>query len=63
MTESEYENEYAEGILEVLQDVVKTVGYADQVTYRIKIQYNAETGMSYIGDDALDAINQLILAE
>ena len=43
--------------------MVKTVGYADQVTYRIKIQYNAETGMSYIGDDALDAINQLILAE
>lgn len=63
MTESEYENEYAKGILDVLEEVVKTVGYGEKVTYRIQIQYNAKNGMSYIGDDDLDAINQLILAE
>lgn len=63
MTESEYENEYAKGILEVLAKAVEKVSYAETVTYKIQIQYNAETGVSYIGDEDLDKINQLIIAE
>lgn len=63
MTESQYENEYAEGILEVLEKAVKTVGYGDQVTYRIEIQYNEQTGLSYVAEEDLDVLNQLVLAE
>ena len=63
MTESEYEYEYAKGILDVLEDAVDGITYAEAKTYRIQIQYNAETGVNYIGEDDLNAINQLILAE
>lgn len=63
MTESQYENEYAEGLLEVLEEETDEIGHADQVTYRIKIMQDSETGVNYISDDDLDEINHLILAD
>lgn len=63
MTESEYENEYAEGILEVLEESTESIERAEERSYRIEIRYNEQTGVSYIADEDLNAINQLILAD
>ncbi|MBQ8813639.1 MAG: hypothetical protein IJZ85_03980 [Lachnospiraceae bacterium] len=63
MTESEYENEYAKGLLTVLESVAKNVVYAEQKSYRIEIMYDTETGVSYISEEDLSAINQMIFAE
>jgi hypothetical protein len=63
MTESEYENEYAKGLLEVLEDSVDDVVFGAAKTYRIKIQYDTNTGVSYIGEDDLAAIDQMIFAQ
>lgn len=62
MTESQYENEYAEGILIVLEAAAENVEHADQVEYRITIQRD-ENNVNYIADSDLDAINHLILAD
>lgn len=63
MTASEYENEYAKGILEVLEGSMENIERAEAKTYRIEIRYNEETGVSYIAEEDLDAINRLILAD
>ncbi len=63
MTEGEYENEYAEGILEVLEGSTQDIQSAAVKSYRIEIRYNEETGVSYIADEDLKALDQLILAE
>jgi len=63
MTESEYENEYAKGLLKVLDDSVDDVVYGAAKTYRIEIQYDTNTGVSYIGEDDLAAIDQMIFAQ
>ncbi len=63
MTESEYENEYAEGILKVLEESTGTIECAEARSYRIQIRYNEETGVNYIAEEDLNAIDRLILAE
>lgn len=63
LTESEYENEYAEGILDILETSTQNIETADERTYRIRIRYNEETKISYIAEEDLDAINRLILAK
>lgn len=63
MSESEYENAYAEGILAVLEETVKDIECESAKSYRIKIRYNAETGVNYIADEDMDAIDKLILAD
>ncbi len=63
MTESQYENEYAKGMLKVLETAAGKVSYQPEKTYRIEIQYNSETGVNYIADEDLEAIDQIILAD
>lgn len=63
MSESEYENEYAEGILAVLEETVKDIRCGSVKSYRIRIRYNEETGVNYIADEDMDAIDKMILAE
>ena len=63
LSENEYENEYAEGIVAVLEDAVKNLKYEEAKTYRIQIRYNEETGVNYIADEDMDAIDKLVLAD
>lgn len=63
LTESEYENEYAEGILDILEASTENIELEDARTYRILIRYNEETKVSYIAEEDLDAINRMILAK
>lgn len=63
LTESEYENEYAEGILDILEASTENIELEDARTYRIQIRYNEETKVSYIAEEDLDAINRMILAK
>ncbi len=62
LTESEYENEYAEGILDILEASTQNIETEEARAYRIQIRYNEETKVSYIAEEDLDAINRLILA-
>lgn len=63
LTESEYENEYAEGVLDILEASTESIELEDARTYRIRIRYNEETKVSYIAEEDLDAINRMILAK
>lgn len=63
LTESEYENEYAEGVLDILEASTENIELEDERTYRIQIRYNEETKVSYIAEEDLDAINRMILAK
>ncbi|MBQ6875597.1 MAG: hypothetical protein IJN46_05095 [Lachnospiraceae bacterium] len=63
LTESEYENEYAKGVLEILEASTQSIETEDARDYRIQIRYNEETKVSYIAEEDLDAINRLILAK
>ncbi len=63
LTESEYENEYAEGILDILEAFTQNIETEETRTYRIQIRYNEETKISYIAEEDLDAINRMILAK
>lgn len=63
LTESEYENEYAKGVLEILEASTQSIETEDARNYRIRIRYNEETKVSYIAEEDLDAINRLILAK
>ena len=62
LTESEYENEYAKGILDVLEASTQGIETEGVQDYRIQIRYNEQTKISYIAEEDLDAINRLILA-
>ena len=63
LTESEYENEYAEGVLDILEASTENIELENERTYRIQIRYNEETKVSYIAEEDLDAINRMILAK
>ena len=63
LTESEYENEYAKGVLDILEASTENLEFEDERTYRIQIRYNEETKVSYIAEEDLDAINRMILAK
>lgn len=60
MTEGEYETLYAEGVIELLETSLEECSYGDDSSYIVTISVN-EAGESYVSDDDLSHVAELIL--
>lgn len=59
MTEGEYETTYAEGVIELLEAALDECSYGEESSYIVTIQVN-EAGESYVSDDDLSRVAELI---
>lgn len=61
-SEEEYESEYAEGVIELLDAALDESTYSEETSYTVTILIN-EAGESYVGDDDLTAIDDLMFPD
>ncbi len=59
MTEGDYETIYAEGVIELLEAALEECSYGEKSSYIVTIQVN-ENGESYVSDDDLSRVGQII---
>lgn len=61
LTEEEYNNLYASGIIELVQKRIQNLGYYEDQTVTVEVVAGSEDGLYYIHDNSLAEIDAIII--